>query len=453
VQSGTVLAADSLANGSTTFTIPAGILAPGTDRFEGSYSPDQQAGGRAYSTSTGDQNITVTAGVMTTPTMTSSLSASSITLVDPLTIYAQVSPAAGAPTPTGTVSLSSSGKTLTSPLSAVLSGLATIIVPPDWLPVGNDTLALTYSGDYNNNAVTISPSIIVSKINPSMNLTPIGNSFPANQSLNVQVQFIFVSYVGSPTGTVTLTSGSYNSGPVSLAAGMATFTIPANSLAVGTDTLTVAYSGDSNFSASTGTASVTVTAIPPSIALSANNVTISAPGATTSNTATVTVTPAGGFTGSVSLSAQISGTPAGAQYIPTLSFGSTSPVTITGAAAGTATLTIETTAPTTGALVPQTRMPSSWYPAAGTALALLALFGIPARRMRKARNLLGIALLLVAIPGWISACGGGGNQGGAPPPPAPTPTPGTTAGTYTVTVVANSASLSATTTTMNVVVQ
>jgi hypothetical protein len=98
-------------------------------------------------------------------------------------------------------------------------------------------------------------------------------------------------------------------------------------------------------------------------------------------------------------------------------------------------------------------MPSSWYPAAGTALALLALFGIPARRMRKVRNLLGIALLLVAIPGWISACGGGGNQGGAPPPPAPTPTPGTTAGTYTVTVVANSASLSATTTTMNVVVQ
>jgi subtilase family serine protease len=440
----------TLSNGSATLTIPAGILAPGSDRIGASYAPDQQAGGRAYSASLGDQNVTVTAGVMTTPTMTANLSASSITLGDSLTIFATVTPAAGAPTPTGTVSLSSNGKTLT---NSVNSGIATISVLPDWLPVGNDTLALSYSGDYNNNAVTISPAVTVLKINPSMSLTPSLNSLQANQSLNVQVQLLVVNYVGSPTGTVALTSGSYISGAVSLVAGMTALTIPANSLAAGADTLTVTYSGDSNFNAATGTASVTVTAVPASFAVSADSVNIAAPGATANNTATITVAPAGGFTGSVNLTAEITSSPVSAQYAPTLSFGSTSPVTINGSAAASATLTISTTAPTAASLVPQSRMPSSWYSAVGTMLAFLTLFGIPARRIRKVRKLLGVTLLLVAVSGWISACGGGGGSGGGSiPPPAPTPAPGTTAGTYVVTVTAASASLSATTT-VNVVVQ
>ena len=86
--------------------------------------------------------------------------------------------------------------------------------------------------------------------------------------------------------------------------------------------------------------------VPPGFTVSGAAVTV-APGATTGNTSTITVTPAGGFTGSVALTAAVTSGPANAQYPPTLSFGSTSPVSITGTAAGTATLTISTTASST----------------------------------------------------------------------------------------------------------
>ena len=71
-----------------------------------------------------------------------------------------------------------------------------------------------------------------------------------------------------------------------------------------------------------------------------------APGATAGNASTITLTPGGGFTGNVALTAAITSSPTGAQDPPSLSFGSTTPVDITGTSAGTATLTILTTAAT-----------------------------------------------------------------------------------------------------------
>jgi len=52
------------------------------------------------------------------------------------------------------------------------------------------------------------------------------------------------------------------------------------------------------------------------------------PGATAGNTSIVSVTPAGGFIGSVALTAAVTSSPADAQYQPTLSFGATTPVSI-----------------------------------------------------------------------------------------------------------------------------
>jgi hypothetical protein len=63
----------------------------------------------------------------------------------------------------------------------------------------------------------------------------------------------------------------------------------------------------------------------------------------------------------------------------------------------------------------------------GVVLALLAFFGIPARR-RSWRQMLGL-LALVAVLGGLSSCGGGGGSG-----TTTTPDPGTSAGTYTFTV-------------------
>ncbi|MGD1063623.1 MAG: FG-GAP-like repeat-containing protein [Terracidiphilus sp.] len=174
----------------------------------------------------------------------------------------------------------------------------------------------------------------------------------------------------------------------------------------------------------------------PSFTISGTSVTVT-PGATTANTSTITVTPAGGFTGNVALTAVFATSPSGAQYPPTLSFGSTTPVSISGTTAATATLTISTTAPTSAALEYPKRHGVPWYATGGATLACILLFGIPARR-RRWQTMLGTFALFVALSGGLFACGGGGGGGGGG-----TGNPGTTAGAYTVTVTGTSGSTTA----------
>ena len=159
-----------------------------------------------------------------------------------------------------------------------------------------------------------------------------------------------------------------------------------------------------------------------------------APGATTANTAVLTVTPTGGFTGSVVLTAAITSSPAGAVDPPTLSFAASSPVNITGPGGGTDTLTISTTAATSSALAYPQRSGAPRYAAAGgAALAWALLFCI---RRRSWPATLGVLLLLVIVAAGVLGCGGGGGGG--------TSDPGTTAGTYTVTVTGTSGPTTAT---------
>ena len=113
-----------------------------------------------------------------------------------------------------------------------------------------------------------------------------------------------------------------------------------------------------------------------------------------------------------------------------MSFGSTSPVSITGIA-GTATLTISTTAATSGALA--ARPGVRWYTAGGTTLAFVLIFGIPVGG-RSRRPRLGLPVFLAIVAGGLLACGGGGG----------TSNPGTTPGAYTVTVTGTSGSTTAT---------
>ena len=91
----------------------------------------------------------------------------------------------------------------------------------------------------------------------------------------------------------------------------------------------------------------TVFKLTPTLIITGTSVNVSR-GATAAST--ITVTPGTTFTGSVVLTAAVTSSPTGAQDLPTLSFGSTSPVSIAGPSGGTATLTITTTAATSGAL-------------------------------------------------------------------------------------------------------
>jgi N-acetylneuraminic acid mutarotase len=161
-------------------------------------------------------------------------------------------------------------------------------------------------------------------------------------------------------------------------------------------------------------------------------------GATSGNTSVITVQPLNGFSGNVALTATVTSSPVGAQYIPTLSFGATTPVNITGTNAGTATLTISTTATTNSALSYPRRHGVPWYAAGGAALACLLLFGVPARQ-RSWRTMLGMLMLLAALTASVMACGGGGNgNGGGGGGGGGGGIAGTTAGTYTITVTGTS---------------
>jgi hypothetical protein len=207
----------------------------------------------------------------------------------------------------------------------------------------------------------------------------------------------------------------------------------------GTHQVVASYPGDSIYTPSVSAATGLTATSASSFSVSGTSVTISIPGATTANTSTVTVTPAGGFTGTVALSAVVTTSPAGAQDPPTLSFGSTSPISINGASPGIATLTITTTAPTSAALVHPKSMGEPWSAAGGATLACVLLFGIPVRR-RRWRAMLGILCLLAFLTGGLASCGGGGSSSGSG-----SGNPGTTAGTYTVTVTGTSGSTTETT--------
>jgi hypothetical protein len=180
--------------------------------------------------------------------------------------------------------------------------------------------------------------------------------------------------------------------------------------------------------------------ISPGFTMAGTAVTVTA-GATSGNTSAITLTPTGGFTGNVALTAAITSGPAGGIQ-PTLSFGSTTPASITGAAAGTATLTITTTASSTTPCTAENHIQRGipWYSEGGALLACVLLFGIPAQR-RSWLKMLGISLLLVALAGGAVACGGGGGGGKTC---NPTPIAGTMPGSYTITVTGVSNSITST---------
>jgi trimeric autotransporter adhesin len=203
----------------------------------------------------------------------------------------------------------------------------------------------------------------------------------------------------------------------------------------GTHQVEASYPGDSNYGSNVSS-TVPLTALPkPAFAIAGAAVSIAA-GATAGNTSSVTLTPSGGFTGSVTLTAKITAQPNAAVGLPTLSFGTTTPVSITGAAGGTATLTISTTASSScTAANRMERKVGSW--AGGTLLACVFLFMLP-RRRRRWQSILGSLLLLLATCSGVLACGGGSKVAGC------TAVAGTTPGDYTITVTGISAALTET---------
>jgi hypothetical protein len=141
-------------------------------------------------------------------------------------------------------------------------------------------------------------------------------------------------------------------------------------------------------------------------------------------TTPITVTPAGGFTGTVALTCTFvsnAGTdPATCSMNP-------ASASVTGSSAVPTTLTVNTIAPTTTTSRNESRK-LFWPSAGGATLALLLFFGLP-RARRNWLAMLGLLVLFVSF-GALGCGGGGGGH--------TTTTGGTTPGSYSVTVTGTS---------------
>ena len=330
--------------------------------------------------------------------------------------------------PTGTVTLTAGS--FTSAAEALsTSGKYVFIVPGSSLAVGSNTITAKYSGDVlyaAKSGTATATGTTAALLTPTVTVTPAASGI--NTAASLSVAATVAGSGGAPTGTVTLSGGGYTSGLQTLSSGGYTFSIPANTLANGTDILTLTYFGDANYISGTGTATVTVGE--STFTLAATTPASIAPGSNA--TSTITVTAVAGYTGTVTLTCQEL-----ADASPTTGDGASCTIPATAVAmAGTATATVTTTAPsTTTSKLAYPRMSGNgrgWAGSAGGAvLALLIFFGVPAKR-RRWQSMLGLFALMVAL-GSIAACGGGGSSGGGT---TTTTDPGTTAGTYTFTVVA-----------------
>ncbi|MGD0796811.1 MAG: FG-GAP-like repeat-containing protein [Acidobacteriaceae bacterium] len=147
---------------------------------------------------------------------------------------------------------------LTQTATATASGIS---------PVGNGShlVEASYPGDSDySSSVSATTGLTPLLATPTVLVTPSSSSITAAQSLTVTVAVSGGTGNPIPTGSVTLSSGSYTSAPMSLSAGNFTFGIPAGSLASGSDTLTVSYTPDSasssTYNNATGSNSVIVTA-------------------------------------------------------------------------------------------------------------------------------------------------------------------------------------------------
>jgi hypothetical protein len=114
-----------------------------------------------------------------------------------------------------------------------------------------------------NANTTVTATYVAPLIKPTVTVTPGVATITRSQSLQVTVAVSGGAGNPTPTGSVTLTSGTYTSAATTLANGSASITIPAESLASGTPTITATYTPDTAsstvYSSATGTSqSITV---------------------------------------------------------------------------------------------------------------------------------------------------------------------------------------------------
>jgi hypothetical protein len=296
---------------------------------------------------------------------TTSLSSSSNQAISgqAITFTAAVAPKSGSGVPTGTATFRD-GATQVGSVSLNSSGSAAFDTSN--LAVGSHSITAAYSGNTNFAASTSGAvSVTISapaKIATTTTVLGSATQLTAGQNVTFASSVAPQSGTGAPTGSIAFLDGQTQSGVVALNGGSASFS--STSLAVGTHTITAAYSGDSNYSASTSAAlTVSVTAAPSadySLTISSSALTV-AQGA--SGNLTVTVMPKNGFKQAVAFTC--SGLPAGGGC-------SFNPQTVT-PVAGAVSTTVTVQLPAAGIAAPPSGVFPRFQPTALYLVGLLIL--------------------------------------------------------------------------------
>jgi Glycoside hydrolase family 44/Bacterial Ig-like domain (group 3) len=228
---------------------------------------------------------------------TTSVSASSTqaTSGQAITFTAAVAPKSGSGVPTGAVTLNDGAAQLGT-ISLNSSGAAAFNTSS--LAIGTHSIVAVYSGA-TNFAPSTSAAVAVTisapaKIATTTSVMASATQITPGQDVTFTTGVTPQSGTGVPTGSIAILDGQTQLGVVALNGGAASFS--SANLGVGSHTITVAYSGDSNYAASTSTALiVSVTNAPPadfSLTVSSSSLSV-APGS--SGNLTVTVAPKNGF--------------------------------------------------------------------------------------------------------------------------------------------------------------
>lgn len=463
-----VVTVTGLPSGTLTFPALSSVVDPRTLSLEGvatlllpTQGPETYTltisypGDANYAATTASESITISPPTDLPTTTTATATVSPSVPATPIVTFLVTGTAAGGP-PTGTVTFFLSG-----------NAIDTITIPSDGTgDTFGETLSLTHTlspganqitASYSGSSVYLPSEAILDLEYPVITL---GNGGPIALAAGgaTGTSSISVTPAGQFTGAVALScavTGTGASAPscavtspltINGATGASTLAVTSTSTTTsGAYSVTVTGTG-TDVAPATTTVAVTVNEItqtPSAVLGKSGSITIASAGG--SGASSISVTPGGGFSGSVALACAVTAT---ASDTPICSI-SPSNVSVAGATAGTATLTVNTTAASAALELPRMRM----LPIGGGIAAAALLFFLAPMKRRRMSTLLG-ALVLIAVVGFSTGCGGGSAPtGGRNSGPSGGSNLGTPAGTYTVTVSGTATGITITPITVSVTVQ
>jgi arabinogalactan endo-1,4-beta-galactosidase len=289
--------------------------------------------------------------------------------------------------------------------SAALSTSATASSDPGSYPIiiaAGTLAAANYNFIFANGTLTVNQAATMTTLSTSASTVYPGQNITLTATVTSPSAAV-------PTGTVNFVSGSTTLGSSTLnASGIAT--LATSSLQPGSNSIQAEYAGNTDFSASTSTA-VTVTQPDFSISGGQTNVTLPAGGSSTVN---LTLTPAGGYQGTITMSCNSSLANVSCAFNPATYTSDGSNTVLTGTVTLTASSTTAMTTPFLGGNCGVFFAATFFFP------------GLLLAGMRKRRHSWLVLALVLAGTLSLTACGGGGSSGGG------TTTTGQQTGTVTL---------------------